>query len=79
MGDSNYSTEIDKVDSQRLKTVVLTDGKVVKRDKLLKVHPDNLSSVDITKKITQENKAKRYLQHEAIDTGNVMQGRTRKK
>jgi hypothetical protein len=76
--DSNWSTEVYIVKSVRFKTVVLTNDQVVKRENLLKVHESNISTIDISKKINQENKNKRYLANEAIDTSNVIQGRTRK-
>ena len=75
VGDSNWSTDVYIVESAKLKTVVLTNGKTMKRDKLLKVHDSNISTIDLTKKITEENKNKRYLKHSALDIGNVVQGK----
>jgi hypothetical protein len=50
---------------------VLTDGKIVKRGNLLKVHDTNISNVDVTKKISEQNKIKRYLQHSRLNIRNV--------
>jgi flagellar motor protein MotB len=77
--EAQWSSEIYTVDKAIGKTIFLTDGKKKKRDMLLKVHKDTMSSVNITKRITRERRVERKIVKSGVEEVNIVEGKRERK
>ena len=78
--DPTYSNEVYKVEKIRGKTIILSDGKIKKRDNLLLVPPDTISGkTNIIKQISNIHKSNQVLKKLDVQPENIVDGKRNRK
>jgi hypothetical protein len=71
--ESRWTDEVFTVESATGKTVVLDDGQRVKRDNVLKVPPNTVTTkTNVVKVATKQRKDTLYLRREGVDQSNII-------